>query len=87
MDLDYFLNPKPDMDPPKRLEDKLGFGKYRDWGILYVLEADPEYMIWVYENTDCKLEGEVVERIKYEIAKKERFCYPDDDLLWSDFPF
>lgn len=31
----------------------INFGKYKDRTIQSIWESDPEYLVWVYENTNC----------------------------------
>ena len=50
------------------MSEPLEFGKYKGWDIDDVIEDDPEYIIWCYEN-DVK--PEVIDEDLYEIAIKK----------------
>jgi hypothetical protein len=43
---------------PKRLGDKMGFGKYPVLTLREVLEYDPDYVQWLITNTDFEMDNE-----------------------------
>ena len=45
------------------MDDDMPFGKYKGHTIEDILIDDPDYMVWVAENTDLDLTNEVQERI------------------------
>jgi len=58
---------------PRRLSDRMGFGKYKDETVRWVIAHDIEYMSWVLDNvTWFSLDSE---------AYGEYENYADDDAF------
>ena len=73
MNLSDFINrPMPDLNPPKRLSDPIGFGKYAQYTIEQLLELYPDYLDWALRNTDLTVEVSVIERLEEMYGEAKR---------------
>ena len=57
---------------PKRDMDKqpLGFGKYAEQTPEEIAEADPSYIVWMYENVEPKDVAEIYIKLQIWIIEK-----------------
>lgn len=63
----------------KSLEDKMGFGKYKEDSVESVLGFDPSYLVWAHDNIDWfKLEPHI-----YESAVDRAFEEKLNDMDWG----
>jgi uncharacterized protein (DUF3820 family) len=44
-----------------RLYSNLNFGKYIGRKVIDIIEIDPQYLIWAFENTNCHPTQEVID--------------------------
>ena len=57
------------------LKSKIGFGKYKGFYVDTVVDTNPEYIVWVNENTHHRFNKYVLGRaIKYIDKKDKVIC-------------
>jgi len=49
--------------PPLKFESTMPFGKYKGTAIAEIADKDPEYILWLVNNTDARVEDEVLEYV------------------------
>jgi hypothetical protein len=80
------------------LDDKLAFGVHSGKSIGYMLEFEPEYLLWASKNNAVVLNRELEKRCfdkalrakaEKEVAKSKEVTYAhsDQDDWWEDVPF
>ena len=80
------------------LDDKLTFGAHSGKSISYMLEFEPEYLLWVTKNKAVVLNGELEKRCfdkalrakaEKEMAKSKEvhYAHSDQDDWWEDVLF
>jgi len=80
------------------LDDKLTFGAHSGKSISYMLEFEPEYLLWASKNNAVALSKELDKRCfdkalrakaEKEVAKSKEvyYAHSDQDDYWEDVPF
>lgn len=50
-----------------KLKDKLTFGKYKGKTIQDILYDDPQYLVWLHQNTEHKLQSKTYNEAQLKI--------------------
>jgi uncharacterized protein (DUF3820 family) len=56
---------------PLALDDALPFGKYKDWDVSMVIDADPDYLDWARSNTSLQFTEDVIEQLEFALSIRE----------------
>lgn len=63
---------KPKKEPIKKVSDVIRFGKYHHKNIQYILDYDPEYILWMDENKVLKINPEIISLAVQSSSNKSR---------------
>ena len=67
-----------------KLKDTLTFGKYKGKAIEDVLDTDPQYLVWLNENTEHKLTTKIYNEAKLYSRDSWEDYDEGDYEAWKD---
>ena len=72
-------------------DDKIPIGKHKGWTVFQCLHSDPEYLYWLHNNTNVRIEKELYQQCCEEVAGikgvRNSFMFDITNDSGSDLPF
>ena len=64
-----------------KLKDKLTFGKHKGKTIKEILDIDPQYLVWLHQETEHKLQSKIYNKAQLDSRDswEEHGCF---EMFW-----